>query len=47
MYDRKASDTYLGCTGAYYDLCINPKSDCVEKVKSSDYFLQSIETSRL
>ena len=37
MYDRKASDTYLGCTGAYCDLCIHPKSDCVEKVKSSEF----------
>ena len=39
MYDRKASDTYLGCTGAYCDLCIHSKSDCIERVKSAQFFM--------
>ena len=39
MYDKKASDTYLGCTGAYCDLCIHSKSDCIERVKSAQFFM--------
>ena len=38
MYDRKASDMYLGCTGAYCDLCTHSKLECVERVVSHDFF---------
>ena len=34
MYDRKASDIYHGCTGAYCDHCIHSKSECMERIIS-------------
>ena len=38
IFDRKAAKTYLGCTGAYCDLCTYPKDECVEKVKNREGF---------
>ena len=46
MYDRKASDTYMGLTGAYCDLCTHSKAECLSKVTSREFFKinRSIET---
>ena len=38
MFDRKAADLYLGCTGAYWDLCTLSKEDCVEHIKRKELF---------
>ena len=39
MFDRKAADSYLGCTGAYCDLCTHSKEVCVQKVKHRETFV--------
>ena len=38
MYDRKASDSFMGLTGAYCDLCTYFKSECVNRVVTRDFF---------
>ena len=43
MYDRKASNMYLGCTGAYCDLCTDLKLGCVERVVSHEFFTINCE----
>lgn len=39
MFDRKAADIYLGCTGAYCDLCTKSKQQCVQHIKNREMFL--------
>lgn len=39
MMDRKASDLYLGCTGAYCDLCIKSKEQCMQQIKNRECFV--------
>ena len=39
MFDRKAADSYLGCTGAHCDLCTHSKEVCVQKVKNREMFV--------
>ena len=38
MFDRKAADMYLGCTGAYCDLCIKSKKQCLQHIKKREAF---------
>ena len=38
MFDHKAADAYLVCTGAYCDLCALSKEECTEKVKNREAF---------
>ena len=38
MFDRKAANIYLGCTGAYCDLCTKSKEDCLRHIKEGQLF---------
>ena len=46
MMDHKASDLYLGCTGAYCDLCIKSKEQCMQQIKNRECFVidRDVET---
>ena len=44
MYDRKASDSFMGLTGAYCDLCTYSKSECVNRVVTRDFFSDQQES---
>jgi hypothetical protein len=46
MMDRKAADMYLGCTGAYCDLCTKSKDECMQQIKNRESFTidRNVET---